>query len=158
MRGPRQGVQNLAVSADEAGMRVGRLLEARFTGLSFSHIQRVVRKGELRVDGRRVATRDRLEAGQKVRVPPLSLAPPQRPGPSSEAEKTRKFLEGLRLYEDDEVLVLNKPMGLAVQGGSGTTRHVDGMLAALQDRDGQRPRLVHRLDQDTSGCLPVAKT
>ncbi|MFI4996571.1 MAG: RluA family pseudouridine synthase [Hyphomicrobiales bacterium] len=156
--GERIGVQNLVVTSDEAGMRVDRFLEARYPGLSFSHIQRVVRKGELRVDGRRVETKDRLEGGQKVRVPPLSVAPPQRPGPPSETEKTRKFLKEMTLFEDDDVLVLNKPMGLAVQGGSGTPRHLDGMLKVLTDRDGQRPRLVHRLDKDTSGCLLVAKT
>jgi 23S rRNA pseudouridine955/2504/2580 synthase len=154
----RQGVQNLTVAEDEGGMRVDRFLEAKFPGLSFSHIQRVVRKGELRVDGRRVETKDRLEPGQKVRVPPLSLAAPKREGPASDAQKTREFLRGITLYEDEDVLVLNKPMGLAVQGGSGTLRHVDGMLGALQDRDGQRPRLVHRLDKDTSGCLLVAKS
>jgi 23S rRNA pseudouridine955/2504/2580 synthase len=152
-------VQNLIVTPDEAGMRVDRFLEARHPGLSFSHIQRVVRKGELRVDGRRVETKDRLEAAQKVRVPPLSLGAPKRPGrPLSETEKTRNFLKEMTLYEDDDVLVLNKPMGLAVQGGSGTVRHVDGMLAALSDRDSERARLVHRLDKDTSGCLLVAKT
>ncbi len=158
MTGERIGVQNLVVTSDEAGMRVDRFLEARYPGLSFSHIQRVVRKGELRVDGRRVETKDRLEGGQKVRVPPLSVAPPQRPGPPSETEKTRKVLKEMTLFEDDDVLVLNKPMGLAVQGGSGTPRHLDGMLKVLTDRDGQRPRLVHRLDKDTSGCLLVAKT
>ena len=153
------GVQNLIVSADESGMRVDRFLEARHPGLSFSHIQRLVRKGELRVDGRRVETKDRLAAGQKVRVPPLSLKPPKKSeGLSSETEKARNFLKSVTLYEDDDVLVLNKPMGLAVQGGSGTSRHVDGMLEALRSRDGERARLVHRLDKDTSGCLLVAKT
>src|SRR6266705_3185799 len=103
-------VKIVSVSADEAGMRVDRFLEARFPGLSFSHIQRIIRKGELRVDGRRAQPKDRLAAGQ------------------------------------------------AVQGGSGTTRHVDGMLEVLRDAHGQRPRLVHRLDKDTAGCLLVAKT
>jgi 23S rRNA pseudouridine955/2504/2580 synthase len=150
-------VHALTVGSDEAGMRVDRFLEARYPGLSFSYIQRIVRKGELRVDGRRVETRDRLELGQKVRVPPLTIEAPRR-APSSEIAKIRDFLENITLYEDDEVLVLNKPMGLAVQGGSGTSRHVDGMLVALRGRDGQRPRLVHRLDKDTSGCLLIAKT
>jgi 23S rRNA pseudouridine955/2504/2580 synthase len=158
MNGERMSVQNLVVTADEAGMRVDRFLEARYPGLSFSHIQRVVRKGELRVDGRRVETKDRLQDGQKVRVPPLSLAPPRQAGPLAEAEQTRKFLEGITLYADDDVLVLDKPFGLAVQGGTGTKRHVDGMLEVLTGRDGQRPRLVHRLDKDTSGCLLVAKS
>ena len=156
------GVQNVAVSADESGMRVDRFLEARFPGLSFSHIQRVIRKGEVRVDGKRTQPKDRLQAGQKVRIPPLRLnrAAPSAPGDPADA-KTRNFLKSITLYEDADVLVLNKPMGLAVQGGSGTTRHIDGMLEALRDKQGgqgQRPRLVHRLDKDTAGCLLVAKT
>jgi 23S rRNA pseudouridine955/2504/2580 synthase len=152
------GVQTVAVAPDESGMRVDRFLEARFPGLSFSHIQRIIRKGELRVNGKRAQPKDRLEAGQSVRIPPLRVTePPHRAG-SEMDEKTRRFLKSITLYEDADVLVLNKPMGLAVQGGSGTTRHIDGMLEALRDAKGQRPRLVHRLDKDTAGCLLVAKT
>jgi len=151
-------VQTTAVAPDEAGMRVDRFLEARFPGLAFSHIQRVIRKGQLRVNGRRVEPKDRLEAGQNVRIPPLRLeAPPPRGEQGRDAE-TRAFLHSITLYEDADVLVLDKPMGLAVQGGSGTVRHVDGMLEVLRDAKGQRPRLVHRLDKDTAGCLLVAKT
>jgi 23S rRNA pseudouridine955/2504/2580 synthase len=152
------GVQNVVVSADENGMRVDRFLEARFPGLSFSHIQRVIRKGELRVSGRRVQPKDRLKAGEGVRIPPFKHEPPKPREGASEDVKTRAYLKSMTLYEDDDVMVLNKPFGLAVQGGSGTTRHVDGMLDVLRGRDGQRPRLVHRLDKDTSGCLLVAKT
>jgi 23S rRNA pseudouridine955/2504/2580 synthase len=152
-------VQNVAVTADENGMRVDRFFEARFPGLSFSHIQRVIRKGEVRVNGKRTQPRNRLEAGQTVRIPPLRLdAPKPRNGGSEADEKTRAFLKSITLYEDADVLVLNKPMGLAVQGGSGTTRHLDGMLDVMRDAHGQRPRLVHRLDKDTAGCLLVAKT
>ncbi|WP_460451676.1 RluA family pseudouridine synthase [Alsobacter sp. SYSU BS001988] len=153
------GVQTVAVTADEAGMRVDRFLEARFPGLSFSHIQRVVRKGELRVNGKRVETKDRLLEGQAVRIPPLSLEPPKTgPRASKADEETRAFLKSITLYEDDDMLVIDKPMGLAVQGGSGMTTHVDKMLEALTDAKGQTPRLVHRLDRDTSGCLVIAKT
>ena len=152
-------VQNVAVTADESGMRVDRFLEARFPGLSFSHIQRVIRKGEVRVNGKRTQPKNRLEAGQTVRIPPLRLeAPKPRAAGSAADEKTRAFLKSITLHEDADVLVLNKPLGLAVQGGSGTTRHVDGMLEVLRDAHGQRPRLVHRLDKDTAGCLLVAKT
>ena len=152
-------VQNVAVTADESGMRVDRFLEARFPGLSFSHIQRVIRKGEVRVNGKRTQPKNRLEEGQSVRIPPLRLDAPKPHTRGSEAdEKTREFLKSITLYEDADVLVLNKPMGLAVQGGSGTTRHIDGMLEVLRDAHGQRPRLVHRLDKDTAGCLLVAKT
>jgi 23S rRNA pseudouridine955/2504/2580 synthase len=152
-------VQTVAVTADEGGMRVDRFLEARFPGLSFSHIQRIIRKGELRVNGKRAKPKDRLMAGQAVRIPPLKLDAPKPSTPGSEADaKTREFLKSITLHEDADVLVLNKPMGLAVQGGSGTTRHLDGMLEVLRDAQGQRPRLVHRLDKDTAGCLLVAKT
>ncbi len=152
------GVQTAKVSADEAGMRVDRFVEARFPGLSFSHIQRIIRKGELRVNGKRAQPRQRLVAGQAVRIPPLRLEPRPPARDAKTGNETRDFLKSITLYEDADVLVLDKPMGLAVQGGSGTTRHVDGMLEALRDAHGQRPRLVHRLDKDTAGCLLVAKT
>jgi len=156
-------VQNATVTADENGMRLDRFFEARFPGLSFSHIQRVIRKGEVRVNGKRTEPKARLEAGQTVRIPPLRLDAPKArimaPGMGNAADqKTADFLKSITLYEDADVLVLNKPMGLAVQGGSGTTQHLDGMLDVLRDAHGQRPRLVHRLDKDTAGCLLVAKT
>ncbi|PZU87602.1 MAG: RluA family pseudouridine synthase, partial [Chelatococcus sp.] len=152
-------VQQLVVTPDENEMRIDRFLEARFPQLSFSHIQRIVRKGELRVDGKRADSKDRLEAGQTVRIPPLKLEPQaERPrSPKADAD-TIGFLRSITLYEDDDVMVLNKPAGLAVQGGSGTTRHVDKMLEALTGKDGQKPRLVHRLDKDTAGCLVIAKS
>jgi 23S rRNA pseudouridine955/2504/2580 synthase len=157
---PSTGVQTVTVTGDESGMRVDRFLEARYPGLSFSHIQRIIRKGELRVNGKRAQPKDRLQAGQAVRIPPLKLDAPKPRAEGSEADKTRAFLKSITLHEDDDVLVLDKPMGLAVQGGSGTTRHLDGMLEVLRGpgRDAQRPRLVHRLDKDTAGCLLVAKT
>jgi 23S rRNA pseudouridine955/2504/2580 synthase len=152
-------VQTVEVMPDEAGMRVDRFLETRFPGLAFSHIQRIIRKGELRVNGRRAQPNERLPTDAKVRIPPLRLDQTKPRSASSEADdKTREFLQSITLYDDADVLVLNKPMGLAVQGGSGTVRHLDGMLAALQALDGQRARLVHRLDKDTAGCLLVAKT
>jgi 23S rRNA pseudouridine955/2504/2580 synthase len=152
-------VQTVVVTPDENNMRVDRFLEARFPGLSFSHIQRIVRKGELRVNGKRADSKDRLEEGQSVRIPPLRLDAPKVAGEPSEAEqKTLAALKAMTLYEDADVLVLNKPAGLAVQGGSGTTRHVDQMIEVLRDAKGQKPRLVHRLDKETSGCLVIAKT
>ena len=151
------GVQKATVTADETGMRIDRFLEVRFPKLAYARIQRLIRKGELRVDGKRVKSDTRLEAGQTVRIPPLRVEAP----PTADAVregKTRATLKSMTLYEDDDVLVLDKPMGLAVQGGSGTTRHVDGLLAEAGLIDGQRMRLVHRLDKDTSGCLVIAKT
>ena len=153
-------VQTVVVTTDENNMRVDRFLEARFPGLSFSHIQRIVRKGELRVNGKRADSKDRIEEGQSIRIPPLKLdAPKAAPGSLSEAAtKTLHALKDMILFEDADVMVLNKPAGLAVQGGSGTTRHVDLMLEVMRDAKGQKPRLVHRLDKDTAGCLLVAKT
>ena len=146
-------VQTVVVTADENNMRVDRFLEARFPGLSFSHIQRIVRKGELRVNGKRADSKDRLEEGQSVRIPPLKLdAPKAAPGSLSEAAtRTLQALKDMILYEDADVMVLNKPVGLAVQGGSGITRNVDDMLEVMRDAKGQKPRLVHRLDRETSG-------
>src|SRR5258707_9710679 len=154
----RSGVQTATVNADEAGLRVARFVEARFPGLAFSHIQRIIRKGELRVNGKRAQPKQRLEAGQAVRLPPLRSEPrPPTPGGGAGAE-TRDFLNSITLHEDADVLVLDKPMGLAVQGGSGTTRHLDAMLETLRDPRGQRPRLVHRPDRAAPGSLLAATT
>jgi 23S rRNA pseudouridine955/2504/2580 synthase len=151
------GVQILKVEADEGGMRLDRFLSARFPALALTHIQRIVRKGEVRVSGHRAKPNDRLEAGVGIRVPPLKLdALPERP--TSENEADAAYLKSIALFEDADVLVINKPMGLAVQGGPGVFRHVDGLLESLRDAQGQKPRLVHRLDKDTAGCLVIAKT
>jgi 23S rRNA pseudouridine955/2504/2580 synthase len=153
------GVQVLTVGGDEAGMRLDRFLTARFPTVAFTHLQRIVRKGELRVNGKRARPNDHLEEGQAVRIPPLKLEQP-RPRAAAPAgeDSERDYLKSLVLYEDADVMVINKPYGLAVQGGSGTRRHLDGMLDSLTGADGQKPRLVHRLDKDTAGCLLIAKT
>ena len=149
-------VETVAVGEDEAGLRLDRWFRRRYPALPQSHLNRIVRKGEVRVEGKRVEISTRLEAGQKVRVPPLDLPQPKAAPPVNPADA--EFLRSLILFEDRDVLVLNKPWGLASQGGSGTTRHVDGMLAALADKHGERPVLVHRLDRDTSGVLLCAKS
>src|SRR3974390_1145547 len=152
-------VQIATVSADENGMRIDGFFEARFPGLSFSHIQRIIRKGEVRVNGKRTEPKARLEGGQAVRIPPLKVEAPAPRDDAPAAQKDRAFLKSITLYEDADVLVLNKPMGLAVQGGSGTTRHIDGMLGSLRGPgpDAQRPRLVHRLDKENTRCPPAAQ-
>ena len=147
-----------AVSEDEGGMRLDKWLKRRFPDLPQSHLMKIVRKGEVRVEGKRADISTRLEPGQSVRTPPLRLAVPaaraiRRPNPD-DADAIR----AMTLYEDKDVLVLNKPYGLAVQGGSGTKRHIDGMLEALTDKNGNRPVLVHRLHRDTSGVLLIAKS
>jgi 23S rRNA pseudouridine955/2504/2580 synthase len=154
-------VETIEVAREEAGMRLDRWFRVHFPEVSYTYLQKLLRSGQVRVDSRRVTANARLEPGQQVRVPAVvrqpakekpSVAPP--PGLS---KADRDFIERLILYEDDHVMVLNKPFGIAVQGGTGTKRHIDGLLAGMADRFGGRPRLVHRLDRDTTGVLLVAK-
>ena len=156
----RPGVQLFEVSEAEEGMRLDRWFKRRLPRLSLSHLNKIVRTGQVRVDGRRAEPSTRLSAGAHVRVPPVEAAPLPKPAVRSVAARDadRHAIEDMVLFEDKHLMVLNKPFGLAVQGGSGTTRHIDGMLAALADVKGERPLLVHRLDRDTSGVLLVAKT
>ena len=121
--------------------------------LANSHLMKIVRKGEVRVSGRRADVSTRLAAGESVRVPPLRPAAGRAPAIRRASPGDREAIRAMTLFEDRDVIVLNKPYGLAVQGGSGTKRHIDGMLEALADKNGERPVLVHRLDRDTSGVL-----
>ena len=154
----RTGVQTLAVEASEAGMRLDRWFKRRFPDLALSHLARILRKGEVRVDGKRAETSTRIEEGQAIRVPPLTLAAPAAPAVRRASPEDAEAIRRMTLFEDKHVLVLDKPVGLAGQGGSGTKHHIDGMLAALASEKGERPLLVHRLDRDTSGVLLIAKS
>jgi 23S rRNA pseudouridine955/2504/2580 synthase len=146
------------IGDDESGMRLDRWLHRRFPSISNSHLMKIVRKGEVRVSGKRADVSTRLAAGESVRVPPLRPAPGQGPVIKRASPGDREAIRAMTLFEDREVIVLDKPFGLAVQGGSGTKRHIDGMLEALAGKDGERPVLVHRLDRDTSGVLLIAKS
>jgi 23S rRNA pseudouridine955/2504/2580 synthase len=150
------------VGPDEADMRLDRWFKHHYPGLSFGHLQKLVRSGQVRVDGGRVKTSDRVSPGQAIRVPPLGVdeagGSPHVARPVGARGSDADALMAMLLYEDDHVYVFNKPWGLAVQGGSGLTTHVDAMLEALRDPKGQKPRLVHRLDRETSGVLVVART
>ncbi|MFU0505640.1 RluA family pseudouridine synthase [Pseudaminobacter sp. NGMCC 1.201702] len=155
------GVEQIKVEADEAGMRLDRWFKTHFPGLGFGHLQKLLRSGQVRVDGGRAKADTRVEAGQTVRVPPLGV---DRQGAGTLTARSIRnqgdadVLSQMLLYEDPKVFVFNKPAGLAVQGGSGVTRHVDDMLEAWRNAKGEKPRLVHRLDRDTSGVLVVART
>jgi 23S rRNA pseudouridine955/2504/2580 synthase len=151
-------VQQRAVSEDEADIRLDRWFRRHFPQATQGVIQKLCRTGQVRVDGRRAAAETRLSPGQSVRIPPLpphtAAAPARTPlDPAQAAE-----IAGKIVYRDDHLIVLDKPQGLATQGGPGITRHVDGMLEALRPPGGERPRLVHRLDRETSGLLVVALT
>jgi 23S rRNA pseudouridine955/2504/2580 synthase len=155
------GVEQIKVEAGEAGMRLDRWFKAHYPGLGFGHLQKLLRSGQVRVDGGRAKADTRVEPGQTIRIPPLDV---DRKGDAPLTQRTMRGVEDgealsrMLLYEDDKVFVFDKPAGLAVQGGSGVTRSVDSMLEAFRNKKGEKPRLVHRLDRDTSGVLVVART
>ncbi|MGD9806379.1 MAG: RluA family pseudouridine synthase [Hyphomicrobiaceae bacterium] len=159
-------VETIVVAQRDAGLRLDRWFKLHFPTVGHSYLQKLLRTGQIRLDSRRVEAGHRVEAGQEIRVPNIIREPAQNkagPAPSPKppmglSKADRTFIESLILFEDDDVFVLNKPFGIAVQGGTGTKRHIDGILAGMADRFGDRPRLVHRLDRDTTGVLLVAKT
>ncbi|MEL6466823.1 MAG: RluA family pseudouridine synthase [Pseudomonadota bacterium] len=152
------GVQTVTVEAGEGDQRLDRWLKRRFPQVSQGMIEKMCRKGECRVDGGRVKSSTRVEEGQSVRIPPL----PDRPAPIIQktriSDKDAKMIRDCVIYKDDQVIAINKPSGLPTQGGSGQTRHVDGLAEALMFDLAEKPRLVHRLDKDTSGILLLART
>ncbi len=160
--GDRGGVRHLTVAADEGDQRLDRWLRRRFPHLPQGRIEKMCRKGELRIDGGRAKPATRVRAGQRVRVPPLPAPSPaetDRPAPApkitaADAAMIRKAV----LWQDDHLIALNKPPGLPVQGGTGQRRHLDALLPALAGGAGEAPRLVHRLDKDTSGVLLLARS
>lgn len=155
MSGAGRAVVHVDVAEDDAGMRLDRWLRREFPDVPFGALSKVVRTGQVRVDGARAKLDTRLSPGQTVRLPPMTVA--ERPAPPR-AEGDAAALEAMTIHRDAAVVVLDKPYGLAVQGGSGVTRHVDAMLEAWRDRKGRKPRLVHRLDRETTGVLVVALT
>jgi 23S rRNA pseudouridine955/2504/2580 synthase len=139
-------------------MRLDRWFRSHYADLPHSRLEKLLRTGQVRVDGGRAKASTRLAAGQTVRVPPLpATAPAPMPATKTLTKAERDFLASITLYEDDDLMVLNKPSGIAVQGGTRTTHHLDRLLAGLGDGPKSRLRLVHRLDRDTSGVLVVAK-
>ena len=150
------GVHYLEVTEDEDGQRLDRFLQKHLKGVPFGLLQKLMRKGQIRVDSKRVKAATRLENGQKVRIPPLEEREPQERKKIS--DKDAALIKSIVLYDDGDIIALNKPAGLATQGGTNIKRHLDGMLDVLVNKDGVRPRLVHRLDKDTSGILLLARS
>jgi 23S rRNA pseudouridine955/2504/2580 synthase len=149
-------VQTRLVTEDEAEIRLDRWFRRHFPGLTQGALEKMCRTGQIRVDGKRATASTRLEPGQMMRVPPM----PEGPAPLAKPydESAARDLQKLVIYRDDHVMALNKPHGLPVQGGPGITRHVDGLLDGLRFGAEDRPRLVHRIDRDTSGLLLLART
>lgn len=152
------GVQTLTVAADEADLRLDRWFKRHFPALTHGRLEKLLRTGQIRVDGKRAASNLRLEPGAAVRVPPLPQSPaPPAAEPRPVSSKDVRALQGAVLYKDEDMLAIDKPPGLAVQGGSKLDRHLDAMLDVLRFDGTERPRLVHRLDRDTSGVLLLAR-
>ncbi|HEX8643080.1 MAG TPA: RluA family pseudouridine synthase [Allosphingosinicella sp.] len=154
-------VRQFTVAADDDGIRLDRWFKRHLPDASFNLVSRWARTGQLRLDGKRAAPGARIEAGQVIRVPPADPAPAAAPkkaprNPLSDDEVA--FVRELVVHEDAQAFVLNKPPGLATQGGTKTDKHLDGLLDGLAGDDAGRPKLVHRLDKDTSGALLVART
>jgi 23S rRNA pseudouridine955/2504/2580 synthase len=159
------GVQQIEISDADSEQRLDRWFKRRFPALSHGRLEKLLRTGQVRLDGKRAKASDRVEAGQVVRVPPLDLPASTEPRPertASPAEQrqagnwAKQLLKSV-LYKDDDVLVIDKPAGLAVQGGTGLSTSVDALLDELRFGAKERPRLVHRLDRDTSGVLVLAR-
>ena len=138
-------VETIRVKRDEEGLRLDRWFKIHFPEVGYTYLQKLLRSGQVRINSRRVEANERLAAGQEIRVPAV-VRQPKSPDAmqqrASVSKADRDLIEGMILYEDEHVLVLNKPFGLAVQGGTGTKRHIDGILAGMEDRFGDRPRLV----------------
>ena len=153
-------VRTFIVEADDDGIRLDRWFKRHLPEVSFNTVSRWARTGQLRVAGKRAVPGDRVEAGQEIRVPPLEPAPPptrNRPKRELLTADEEQFIRDMVIFEDRNAFVLNKPPGLATQGGTKTTQHLDRLLDGLGDERG-RPKLVHRLDKDTSGALLVARS
>ncbi|MEA3058982.1 MAG: rRNA pseudouridine synthase [Sphingomonadales bacterium] len=153
-------VQTFTVSEDDDGIRLDRWFKRHMPEASFNIVSRWARTGQLRVAGKRAVPGDRVEAGQEIRVPPLEIAPARerkRPKPNLLTADEEQFVREMVIYKDANAFVLNKPPGLATQGGTKTHQHLDRLLDGLAD-EGGRPKLVHRLDKDTSGALLVARS
>lgn len=151
------GVEIKKVKDVDDGMRLNRWFLKYYPGLSLGRFQKLLRTKQIKVDGKKVEASHKLVAGQEIRVPPLdneANVTPERKGVSA---KDAAYIQSMVIYKDENIIALNKPSGLAVQGGTNTTRHVDGMLEALCFEEQEKPKLVHRIDKDTSGVLILAR-
>lgn len=147
-------IEPIILGEMDDGLRLDRWIQKRYPDTPFRLVQKILRTGQVRVDGKRVKGHERLQKGQKVRIPPQLTLPPKKE--NGVLEKDVRFMKSLLLYQDEHILAVNKPAGLAVQGGSKIKKSLDDLLPALA-KDGVTPHLVHRLDKDTSGVLLLAR-
>ena len=151
------GVEIKKVKAEDDGMRLNRWFMKYYPNLTLGRLQKLLRTKQIKVDGKRAETSLKLAAGSEMRVPPMDEQPETGANRSEISRRDAEFILSLVIYKDDNIIVLNKPSGLAVQGGTNTSRHVDGMLEALRFELNEKPKLVHRIDKDTSGVLVLAR-
>ncbi len=155
------GVQHRHVKEDDDGIRLDRWFKRHFPEVPFGQLQKWCRKGAVRVNGKRVKGKERVEKGYDIRIPPLGDLSERKSKKAEAPRLSESDIQEVRnwvLYMDDDVIVINKPAGLPTQGGTGQTRHLDGLLDALRYEGSYRPKLVHRLDKDTSGALLLGRT
>ena len=156
---PGGAARSVAVAAADGDIRLDRWFKRHFPTLTHGHLEKLLRTGQVRLDGKRAQASDRVRPGQTVRVPPLgNIRPARGSAPPPPRPEEAKALQDAVLYRDADLIALNKPAGLAVQGGTGVDRHLDGLLDALRFDSAERPRLVHRLDRDTTGVLVLARS
>lgn len=153
-------VYSLPVAAEDGSVRLDRWFRRRFPHLSQAQVEKMIRTGQVRVDGARAKASDRVSAGQMIRIPPFQreAAPPGKgAGGGALSAEDEAFIKSLVIHRDDDVIVLNKPPGLATQGGAKTPRHIDALLDGIKFGRAEKPKLIHRLDRDTSGVLALAR-
>ena len=150
------GVETVKIKAEDDGIRLNRWFLKYYPGLSLGRLQKLLRTKQIKVDGARAESNTRLCAGQEIRVPPLDNEKKMLVH-NELSLKDEQYALSLVIYKDENVVVLNKPSGLAVQGGTNTFHHVDGLLDALKFGNEERPKLVHRIDKETSGVLVLAR-
>ena len=150
------GVSIIKIKPEDDDIRLNRWFLREYPALSLSRLQKLLRTKQIKVDGKRAETSTRLKMGQEVRIPPLDNEKAQ-PDSKQITPKDIDYMKSLVIYKDKDIIVLNKPSGLAVQGGTNTTRHIDGMLEALKYENSEKPKLVHRIDKETSGILLLAR-
>ena len=150
------GVEIIKIAPEDDGIRLNRWFLREYPSLSLSRLQKLLRTKQIKVDGKRAETATRLIAGQELRIPPLDNEKVKKDNKDLN-QKDIEYINSLVIFKDEKIIVLNKPSGLAVQGGTNTKKHIDGMLEALKYESIEKPKLVHRIDKDTSGILVLAR-
>lgn len=150
------GVTIVKIKPEDDGIRLNRWFLREYPSLSLSRLQKLLRTKQIKVDGKKAETSTRLATGQELRLPPLDN---EKAAPDNKvlSAKDVEYINSMVIFKDKNIIVLNKPSGLAVQGGTNTARHIDGLLDALKFENTERPKLVHRIDKDTSGLLLLAR-